>query len=96
MFRLKTEHISDLLNKFLRAEGLETPMLQQHILASWSSVVGETVAKYTEKKYIKNQTLYVKIGNPALRNNLNMMKTDLLNQINAFAGSRVIYDIRFY
>ena len=52
--------------------------------------------RYTGEKFIKNQTLFVKILNPALRSNLSMSKSQLLANINAEVGCRVIVDIRFY
>ena len=53
------------------------------------------MARYTEDKYIRNQTLFVKITNPALRADLSMMKTQLVSKLNQEAGSFVIADIRF-
>ena len=61
MFRRKVQPLDDLLNQFLRQEGLESPLLQKRIIAAWDTVAGETVARYTQEKFIKNQTLFVKI-----------------------------------
>lgn len=59
-------------------------------------VAGFVVEKYTGDKFIKNQTLFVKILNPALRADLSMMKQRLVDKLNAKVGSRQIIDIRFY
>ena len=66
--------ISDLVNIYLRKEGLETPLLQKRLVDSWSIVAGRTIERYTAEKYIRNQTLFVKILNPALRHDLSMMR----------------------
>jgi len=96
MFKKDVLPLSDVLNRALRQEGLETPMLQYRLIDSWESVVGKTVARYTGEKYIRNQVLFVKILNPALRSDLNMMRTDIVNRLNQRVGSRIIIDIRIY
>ena len=96
MFKRDVKNITDLLNQFLRTQGLETPLLQRRVIEAWDEVVGPTVARYTGDKFIKNQTLFVKITNPALRADLSMMKTQLVNRLNNTVGSMVIADIRIY
>ncbi len=96
MFRKKTRTIGDILNQVMRQEGLETPLYQRRLVGAWEEVVGDIIAKYTENKYIKNQTLFVKIANPALRADLTMMKSKLVKELNSRVGSFVISDIRIY
>ena len=96
MFRRKVQPLDDLLNQFLRQEGLESPLLQKRIIAAWDTVTGETITPYTQEKFIKNQTLFVKIINPALRSNLCMMQSDLVKKLNAAVGSMVITEIKIY
>lgn len=96
MFRREVKSISELLNAYLRQEGLEVPLLQKRLIDSWEKVVGKTVASYTGNKDIRNQTLYVKILNPALRQDLSMMRTQLVKRLNAEVGSCVIADVRIY
>lgn len=94
MFRKKPRTIGDLLNQVMRQEGLEVPLCQRRLVGAWEEVAGDVVAKYTEYKYIKNQTLFVKISNPALRSDLSMMKAKLIKELNSRVGSFVISDIR--
>lgn len=96
MFRRKTLLLSDVLKHYLREEGLETPLLQHRLIEAWEEVAGKTVAKYTTEKYIQNQTLFVKISNPALRQDLSMMRSQLVRRLNEKAESMVISDIRFF
>ena len=96
MFRRKVEVLDDVLNHFLRNEGLETPLLQRRLINAWEEIAGKTVAKYTQEKFIKNQTLFVKIINPALKADLTMMRSELIRKLNAFVGSMLIADIKFY
>lgn len=88
--------LAEVINMHLRQNGLETPLLQNRIIDAWDTVAGEFIGKYTSDKFIKNQVLFVKITNPALRSDLSMMRTRLVNNLNQAVGSRVIVDIRIF
>ena len=96
MFRREVKSISDLLNMYLRREGLETPLLQKRAIAAWDSIMGPTIVRYTGEKFIKNQTMFVKITNPALRQDLSMMRARIVMRVNEAVGSQIIADIKFY
>ena len=95
MFKRDVHNVKDLILKNLRAQGLETPLLQKRLMDSWAEVVGEFVANYTERMYIRNQTLYVHLTNPAMRADLSMMRREIVNKLNAHVGTQVIADVRF-
>ncbi|MBQ5981188.1 MAG: DUF721 domain-containing protein [Prevotella sp.] len=96
MFKRQVQQIDDILNLVLREQGLETPLQQKRLIDQWETVTGNIVAKYTEEKFIKNQTLFVKITNPALRQDLTMMRHQLVKRLNESVGALVIIDVRLY
>jgi predicted nucleic acid-binding Zn ribbon protein len=53
------------------------------------------ITRYTLNTYIYNQTLFVRLSNPALRSDLSMMRQELVKKLNAVVGEQVITDIRF-
>ncbi len=95
MFKRDVIQIKDLILKNLRAQGLETPLLQKRLIDSWQEVAGEMIAGYTENVYIRNQTLYVKLSSPALRADLSMMRKEMVQRLNAYVGTQVIVDIKY-
>lgn len=96
MFRREVKSVADVLQQLLREEGLETPLQQKRLVDSWETVTGRIVARYTTEKFIQNQTLYVKIVNPALRQDLAMMRQQLVKRLNEQVGSFIISDIKVY
>lgn len=96
MFRRKVKLLSEVLGKVLRDGGLELPLLQKRVVDAWDEIVGPNVEQYTQEKSIRNQTLFVKISNPALRQDLSMMRTQLVKRLNEHVGSFVISEIRIY
>ncbi|MGN1376486.1 MAG: DUF721 domain-containing protein [Prevotella sp.] len=96
MFKRETTSISDVLKQCLRENGLETPLMQKRAIMAWKTVAGNVVERYTGEIFIRNQTFFVKIVNPALRANLTMKKTSLIAGLNKEAGGKVITDIKIY
>lgn len=96
MFRRHPLEVEALVRQCLRANGLETPLLQRRLIQLWDEVAGPVVAQYTEEKKIRNQTLWVKIQNPAVRADLQMRRTALVAQLNNLVGAQIITDIRVY
>lgn len=97
MFKKQAKPVDEIIGQFLRRQGLETPLLQHRLLAAWNTIAGEMVAKYTREKFIRNQTLYVKVVHPALKHDLLMRRTALIQALNqAAGGSLVISDIHIY
>ena len=95
MIKNKPKQLGDLLMQFLRAEGLETPLLEHRIINAWSAVMGDTISRYTSELYIKNSILWVKLKSPALKQNLLMMHGDITRKLNAYVQSQVITDVHF-
>ena len=95
MFKRDVQSLKDLLLRNLREQGLETPLLQKRLVDVWPQVAGPIIASYTLNTYIYNQTLHVRLSNPALRADLSMMRQELVKKLNDVVGEQVISDIRF-
>lgn len=95
MFRRSVQSVKDLILQALREQGLETPLQQKRLVESWPKVAGPAIARYTLNTYIYNQTLFVRLSNPALRADLSMRRQELTKKLNAAVGEQVITDIRF-
>jgi hypothetical protein len=88
-------HYTDLIMRNLRAQGLETPLLQKRLVEAWPMVAGEVIARYTTNVVIRNQTLFVSLNAPALRADLSMRRQEFVQKLNNYVGNQVIADIRF-
>lgn len=94
MFKREVKGVRELIMQNLRTNGLETPLLQRRLIEAWPRVAGEIASRHTTNCYIRNQILYVKMNNPALRADLSMRRSDLVIRLNHAVGSNVIVDIR--
>jgi predicted nucleic acid-binding Zn ribbon protein len=95
MKRTNTESIGELIRQFLRQQGLEAPLNEHRLLQGWAHVMGPIVARYTRDLVVRNQTLYVKLSSPVIRQELMMQRRELVVRLNAYVGAQVICDIVF-
>ena len=95
MFKRNVQQVRELVMQALREQGLETPLNQKRLVEAWPKVAGPLIARYTTNAYIYNQTLFVRLSNPALRADLSMRRQEFVQRLNAVVGEQVIADIRF-
>ncbi|MCR5678878.1 MAG: DUF721 domain-containing protein [Prevotella sp.] len=95
MFKRSVQPIGSLVLRNLREQGLETPLLQKRLIASWPRVAGAAIARYTTGLTIRNQTLFVALSVPALRADLSMRRQEFVAKLNAAVDAQIIADIRF-
>jgi predicted nucleic acid-binding Zn ribbon protein len=93
MRRNNAESIGTLIRKYLREEGLETPLNEQRLLESWKEAVGPLINSYTKELFIRNQILYVALTSAALREELMMGRKQLVRKLNERVGATVITNI---
>ncbi len=95
MRRNDAEQIGDMIRKFFRQNGLESPLNEYRLVDAWKDVVGATFLKYTSNLYIKNQILYVHLTSATVRQELMMGRDILVRRLNEKVGAQVIVNIIF-
>lgn len=95
MRRNNAEQIGEVIRKFFRQNGLESPLNEYRLVDAWKDVVGPIIARYTSNLYIKNQTLYVHLTSSVLRQELMMGRDILVRNLNNHVGAQVIVNIIF-
>ena len=95
MRRNDAEQIGDMIRKFFRQNGLESPLNEYRLVQAWKDVVGPAIMRYTSNLYIKNQVLYVHLTSSVLRQELMMGRELLVRNLNQKVGAQVIVNIIF-
>ena len=95
MRRNDAEAIGDMIRKFFRVNGLESPLNEYRLVQAWKDVVGPVITRYTSNLYIKNQILYVHLTSSVLRQELMMGRDILVRNLNEKVGAQVIVSIIF-
>ncbi len=93
MERRREKRIGSLLDEFVRSNNLQKGLAEYRIEKSWSELLGRNIAMATKSLYIRERKLFVKLHSSVLRNELALIKQDLIRRLNESAGSEVIEDI---
>ena len=95
MKRNDAQQIGDMIRRFFRQNGLESPLNEYRLVHAWNDVVGPVISRYTTNLYIKNQILYVHLSSSVLREELMMGRDMLVRNLNQQVGAQVKVNIIF-
>jgi predicted nucleic acid-binding Zn ribbon protein len=93
--RSNIQTLRQAIEKFLKETPLQRKLNERRLIEGWNQVMGTPVARATEKLYIRDRILHVRLNSSVLRNELFMLKGEIVNKLNQHAGEEVITDIDF-
>lgn len=85
--------MKDAMQHYLKVMGVDRQMLEASVLSSWDKMMGEAVAKRTERKYIKDRVLYIEMNSSVMRDELFQQRSEIVKKINEMAGISIIDEI---
>ena len=93
MEKSHTRSLKDVVSDYLQQNNLDTRLKERNLVSSWESVVGKTINRTTKNIYIKDKKLYVYLSSSVARNELHMLKDELVKRLNENAGEEIIREI---
>lgn len=88
-----THHIGDAIQELLRSYHLKSKFDEASLISSWERMVGKPVAKRTKKLSVRNKVLFVELDSPAMKNDLNLHKREILGVFAKEFGPDVLTEI---
>ncbi len=85
--------IGDALKEFLKKSKLKGGIQALQIEHAWEKIMGKTIAKYTDKIEIINQTLFISSTVAPLKNELLYQKEKIIERVNEALGEKVIKEV---
>jgi len=85
-----TKSMQELMKEFSNQKNIKRPMQEAKIVNLWRPLMGELINKYTESVYVKNQTLFIKVSQAALKNELLYLQEQIIEKINNEIGEEAI------
>ncbi len=85
--------IGDALKEFLSKSKLKGGIQALQIEDAWEKIMGKTIAKYTDKIEIINQTLFISSTVGPLKNELIYQKEKIIERVNEALGEKVIKEV---
>ncbi len=94
MRKSNQQTIGQALETFMKEFKLGKQMKRSEIIANWESLVGKMVSNHTKNLYFSDDnTLFVELDSPALRQELTLSKNEVIQRLNEAAGSNFIRNI---
>lgn len=94
MKRTDPQSIRQIIEQYLRADGLEEKVLHQRASYVWPEVVGPGINRYTVRRFVADDgVMHVFLTSASLKNELSFHRTRLVEAINAAVGRQAITDI---
>jgi hypothetical protein len=93
MRKTETQSLGEVIREYLKASAFKGKYKQYKLIHSWEAVLGKTVARSTTNIYIKEKTLFVFLKSSVIRNELFMIKGEIIKRLNEKAGEEMINDI---
>ncbi|MFZ4399075.1 MAG: DUF721 domain-containing protein [Bacteroidales bacterium] len=96
MFKKSNEFtLKEAIEQLLSAYKMDSKINETRIIQAWENVCGVMISRHTERMYIKNKILFVKVDSAALKNELSYAKTKLTKALNSSVNEDVISEIVF-
>ncbi|MFC1574519.1 DUF721 domain-containing protein [Gemmatimonadota bacterium] len=89
------EKVGEVLGEFLQKAGLREPVLRVEVVDEWEDRVGEAIAKVTRAQGIRGTAMVVEVKSSAWLMELNLMKGEILRQVNEGRTEGLIENIVF-
>jgi len=96
MIRKNAQSLKDVLDEVLKKQHLDGRLYETRLIQAFPEVVGPLIASYTKNLYIKNSILYVSIDSSVIRNEMLLMRQNLISRLNTYIGHDTIKDIVFH
>lgn len=85
--------MGDALKIFLQKSRLKPAVQSLQITDIWEQIMGKTIARYTDKIQIVNQTLFINTSVAPLKNELVYQKDKIIQRVNEALGEAMIKEV---
>nr|WKN37808.1 DUF721 domain-containing protein [Tunicatimonas sp. TK19036] len=87
--------IGEALHQLLDTYQLKAKYEQTQLIQSWERLMGNPIARRTDKLFINNRVLYVKLNSAPLKQELNMSRSKILALFLREFGEMIVEDVVF-
>ena len=85
--------MQDAIQAFLKQSRLKGEVQALQIEDVWEKIMGKTIARYTDKIQIINQTLFISSTVAQLKHELLYQKEKIIERVNEALGEKVINEV---
>ena len=95
MNRTNDKTLKEAMAQLLNVYRLKGKFDETNVIAAWEDVMGVAVANRTKEIFIKDKKLFVRIESSVIKNQLVMMRSQIIENLNEKSGTVVVTEIVF-
>jgi predicted nucleic acid-binding Zn ribbon protein len=85
--------ISEALKQMLNSSPWKARYMQSRVRLEWETLMGKTIARYTEEVKLIEHTLVIKTQVAALKNELQFNKNIIIQKVNEHLGETIVKEV---
>ncbi len=91
-----SESIDKVIKSVFESLGYGKKLKEMELIDAWKDIIGVSVANRTEKIFLNNGKLYVKVSSPVVKNELLMLKEGIKVALNNKVKADIVKEIIIY
>ena len=91
-----TSSLKEAIDAMIDKYKLRGKFEEKKLINSWETMMGKPISRRTEKLFIKEKVLFVKLNSAPLRHELTIAKTKVLEIIHRSFDKNMVSDVKFY
>ncbi len=95
MQKIYAQSVGDVLRQTIQECNLAAKLDEQKAIQLWIELMGEGMASLCGRPFVRAGVMHISVRAAALRQELTMNRTSMINLINEHLGKSVIKEIRF-
>ncbi len=95
MRKTNDKSLKEAIDQMLQVYKIKKRFDETAVVAHWAQLVGKPVANRTKELFIRDKKLFVRIESSVIKNELLLMRTQIIDKINEEAESVVVEEIIF-
>ncbi|WP_207428131.1 DUF721 domain-containing protein [Pedobacter sp. SYSU D00535] len=93
--RTNDKTLKEAIEQMLQVYKLKRRFDETSLVSAWPELMGKAVANRTSQLYIRDRRLYIRLDSAVLKNELVMIRSQILDKLNERAGSKILDEIVF-
>ena len=89
----QTSSVKEVLNSFFNQKQINQGVVNSKIGVAWKKTVGNQLSKYTKDIYLKKNTLFIRVSNPMLKEEISYSRNKIIELINCELKQDIIEKI---
>ena len=95
MRRTNDKPIKEAIEQMLKVYKLKRKFDETSLVVAWPEIMGMAIANRTKDIFIRDRKLFIRIESSVIKNELMMMRYNIIEKMNERAGGSVIDEIIF-